>query len=183
VGSSPHGTFHETATDRAEDAFHEAKLAFYGNLKVDLRAKLEEYAQLNRDAAKCAEESGDEYDLKDFYLNEADYFERLAAGSLPSDPVGQIEIYTDATGRWTSEGCGNLLDFRGVSDSEDVFRMRRMPPVEVERFFGSQQPSRAQIEAGWDQIWEKLDRGTGVCCRYFEGKRPVGWYFLGATAD
>ena len=182
MGSMPHGTFHGAKAESAEDALQEARLAFYEALNVDLRAVLEGYAQANRDAAKSCEESGDEYGLKKDYLEEAVQFETLAMGTLPSEIMEEMEIYRDAIGRYTSEGCGNILDFRGISD-DDLYGMRVMSADEIEDAFGTKTPSRADIDAGWHQLWGPLERGCGICCRYYESERLVGWWFLGATVD
>ena len=187
MGSMPHGTFHETESERAEDALQEARLNFFKELDVDLHAVLEGYAQANRDAAKSCEEDGDEYNLKEWYHNAAAHFEKLATGAtgpLPSDPAEQMEVYADATGTYTEEGCGNILDFNGIPSSGDgIYQMRPMSEGEIEEAFGSRKPTRADIEAGWPRLWGDLDRATGICCRFYDSDRPKGWWFLGATAD
>ncbi len=183
MGSSPHGAFHATTAERAEDALAEARLEFFESLDIDLAETLRRYARAMRDAARSAEESGDGYGPLKYYRAEAAYFESLGAGPLPESAAGRMEVYAAATGRSTGEGCGNLLDFRGVSEESEMRRMRSLPASEVERAFGTERPTSEAIDSGWHRLWTALDRGTGLCCRYYVGSCPAGWYFLGATDD
>ncbi len=93
----------------------------------------------------------------------------------PSTPEEALEIAAE-------DGTRSILDIMRVSDAPDFCCAAPLSATELERYFGTDKPTRAHLEQS-DSFWEDIERGH---CRYvilYDGDQPQQIYFAGYSFD
>jgi hypothetical protein len=81
-----------------------------------------------------------------------------------------------------ADGTASILDIQRVSDKPDFFCAAPFSADELKTYFGSDHPTRGDIEASQD-YWEDLERGQArYAVAYADGK-PSEIYFAGYSFD
>ena len=81
-----------------------------------------------------------------------------------------------------ADGTASILDIQQVSDKPDFCCAAPFSADELRTYFGSDHPTRADIEASED-YWEDLERGQArYAIAYADGK-PAEIYFAGYSFD
>lgn len=83
---------------------------------------------------------------------------------------------TDAT------GTRSVLDMERISQTPSLGAVSPLPPDELERLFGTEQPTREMIEHS-DEFFEQIDRGHGVYVVTYRQGKPEAIYFAGYSYD
>lgn len=82
-----------------------------------------------------------------------------------------------------ADGTASILDMLRIAPQSDYFAVTPLSPAQYEQYFGTQRPTRGQIEQGTDDLFEELDRGQGVVAVAYEGDQPRELYFAGYSFD
>jgi hypothetical protein len=143
---------------------------------------LPQHLQMARNTVAATKADGDEYGLLNLYEEQVRVLEDLNNRPIPQDPQAQIEILRKIH-EDTGQGISNVLDVREVSQERDVFTAQRLSEAEIVRLVGTAGPTLAQAQNSVYKINEELGRGECVCFPVYEKDEPMGWYFVGNTAD
>jgi hypothetical protein len=81
-----------------------------------------------------------------------------------------------------AEGTRSILDLDHVSDEPEFCAVALLPPDELERLFGTAQPTHEMIETS-DDLFENIERGQGVYITVFKDGRPNELFFAGYSCD
>jgi hypothetical protein len=81
-----------------------------------------------------------------------------------------------------ADGTASILDINKISETPDFFCAAPFTPAELAQFFGSERPTRADIEASAD-YWEDLERGQARYAIVHSDGEPVEIYFAGYSFD
>jgi hypothetical protein len=81
-----------------------------------------------------------------------------------------------------ADGTRSILDITRISDRPDFCCAAPLSPEELERFFGTQQPTEADVQDS-DDFVEDLERGMARYVILYEGGEPSGIYFAGYSFD
>lgn len=81
-----------------------------------------------------------------------------------------------------ADGTASILDIERIADEPDFGCAAPFSPAELRNYFGSERPSRADIEAA-DDFWEDLERGHARYAIVYEGDKPTEIYFAGYSYD
>ena len=81
-----------------------------------------------------------------------------------------------------ADGTASILDINQISDEPDFCSAAPFTPAELRTYFGSEEPTRAQIEAS-DDYWEELDRGQARYAIVYADGAPTEIYFAGYSFD
>ncbi|MEZ6125143.1 MAG: hypothetical protein R3C49_18505 [Planctomycetaceae bacterium] len=183
MGSRLVQEYFETDESDPAVALQQCRVDHFQSLQLDLRATLCRLAESQENALEACRKAGDEYGLADHYATEAKHFRRLSMSKLPDSAEEQLEIFAAAVGRSSGEGCGNIFDFRGVTDDEQEFCFRLLTEPEIWELCGTDFPQVADIPTVVEVMWPDMHRAHGVCLRIFAADVPAGWCFIGATID
>jgi hypothetical protein len=111
---------------------------------------------------------------------EPGFFGRIL-GCPPSKPKPPATIQeaikiSDAT------GTRSILDMERISETPDLGAVSPIPPDELQRFFGTRQPTQEMIERS-DEFIDSLERGQGVYIILHKEGKPQEIYFAGYSYD
>ena len=93
----------------------------------------------------------------------------------PATPEEALEM-TDA------DGTASILDIQRVADEPDFCCAAPFSPKELREYFGSDKPTRADIQQS-DEYWEDLERGQARYVVLYDEKQPAELYFAGYSFD
>jgi sugar/nucleoside kinase (ribokinase family) len=79
-------------------------------------------------------------------------------------------------------GTRSILDMERISDVPASSSVWVVPPDELRRLLGTEQPTREQVEQCEEMI-EKIDRGQGIGIVTYKQGKPDGIYFGGYSFD
>ena len=82
----------------------------------------------------------------------------------------------------TAEGTRSILDMERISSIPGSGSVSPVPQRELQRIFGTQQPTCEMVEKSEDLI-ENLDRGRGIYVITYKENEPAGIYFAGYSYD
>jgi hypothetical protein len=164
-----------------DDALLELQSQFLRE-NYDLASMLQEHLHSAREAVRITESEGDAYGILDFYREQLACLERLAQSPQPEEPKKQIEFVREVW-KWSGQGIGNVLDVTGASGQNEM-DAQVLGSDDVEKFCGTDRPTRDQASAAISRINETLGRGQSVCFAFYDSEcKPIGWYFVGNTID
>jgi hypothetical protein len=81
-----------------------------------------------------------------------------------------------------ADGTRSILDLDHISDDPDFGAVAPLPTDELERIFGTQQPTHQMIEES-DQLFEGMERGQGVYIIAYKNGHPDELFFGGYSCD
>jgi len=81
-----------------------------------------------------------------------------------------------------ADGTRSILDIDHISVRPEFNAASPLPPNELVRLFGTEQPAHEMIEQS-DQLWEILERGQGIYITVYKDGRPDEIYFAGYSFD
>ena len=93
----------------------------------------------------------------------------------PATPEEALEM-TDA------DGTASILDIMRVADEPDFCCAAPFSPEELREYFGSDRPTRADVQQAED-YWEDLARGQARYAVVYQDKQPAELYFAGYSFD
>jgi hypothetical protein len=93
----------------------------------------------------------------------------------PATPEEALEL-ADA------DGTRSILDIMQVAKEPDFCCAAPFSPEEFREYFGTEQPTRSDVESAED-YWEDLDRGQARYLVVYENNRPTELYFAGYSFD
>jgi hypothetical protein len=97
-------------------------------------------------------------------------------------PGAQHESIEEALEAADADGTRSILDLDHVSDSPDFSAVAPLTCEDLERFFGTEQPTRDMIEQS-DELWESMERGQGVYLILYKDGQPNEIFFGGYSCD
>ena len=89
----------------------------------------------------------------------------------PPTPEAAFEL-TEA------DGTRSILDISRISDQPDFCCAAPLSSEELERYFGTQKPTKVMMQESGD-FWEDLERGMARYVILYEGDEPKEIYFRG----
>lgn len=87
-----------------------------------------------------------------------------------------IKLAADAT------GTRSILDMERISETPDFGTLSPVPRDELQRMFGTEQPTLEMIEQS-DELIESIERGHGIFIIVYEEGRPERIYLAGYSYD
>ena len=81
-----------------------------------------------------------------------------------------------------ADGTASILDIQQISDAPDFCCAAPFSVDELKTYFGSDHPTRANIEAS-QGYWEDLERGQARYTIAYAGGKPSEIYFAGYSFD
>jgi hypothetical protein len=81
-----------------------------------------------------------------------------------------------------ADGTASILDIMQISQTPDFCCAAPFSSSELKHFFGTEQPSRAEIKAAED-YWEDMERGQARYAVVYADGRPDEIYFAGYSFD
>jgi hypothetical protein len=93
----------------------------------------------------------------------------------PATPEEALEM-ADA------DGTASILDIQRISDHPGFFCAAPFSSAKLRQFFGTDKPSRDDIEQA-DEYWDELDRGQARYVVVYEDDQPSELYFAGYSFD
>lgn len=93
----------------------------------------------------------------------------------PASPEEALEMCEE-------EGTASILDIERVTSTPDFCCAAPFSSDELEDYFGTDKPSREDLESG-DMFWDDLERGQARYVPVYEGEQPKELYFVGYSFD
>jgi hypothetical protein len=81
-----------------------------------------------------------------------------------------------------ADGTRSILDLDHVSEQPDFCAVAPLPPEELERLFGTEQPTHEMIEQS-GELFEGMERGQGVYIIAYKDGQPDELFFGGYSFD
>jgi len=98
---------------------------------------------------------------------------------LPGAGHESIEEAIDASGE---SGTRSILDIVRVGNEREFLAITPIDPQRRELLYGTQQPSREQVEGNMD-FFEEMDRGEGIYIIPYRDAAPSEILFAGYSVD
>lgn len=99
----------------------------------------------------------------------------------PSPGAGHDSI-EEALEDSDADGTRSILDLDHVSEEPEFCAVAPLTPEELERLFGTNQPTHEMIERS-DELFEGMERGQGVYIVAYRQGRPDEIFFGGYSFD
>lgn len=97
-------------------------------------------------------------------------------------PGAQHSSIQEALEASDADGTRSILDLDHVSEEPDFCAVAPLPPEELERLFGTDEPTHEMIEQS-DELFEGMERGQGVYIIVHKHGRPDEIFFGGYSFD
>jgi hypothetical protein len=97
-------------------------------------------------------------------------------------PGAQHSSIQEALEAADADGTRSILDLDHVSEEPDFCAVAPLPTEELERLFGTDQPTHEMIEQN-DELFEGMDRGQGIYIVAYKHGRPDEILFAGYSFD
>jgi hypothetical protein len=82
-----------------------------------------------------------------------------------------------------ADGTASILDIATITDEPDFGCAAPFTPDELNEFFGTERPTRADVEQA-EAYWEEMERGQArYAVVYDDGGAPCEIYFAGYSYD
>ncbi len=81
-----------------------------------------------------------------------------------------------------ADGTASILDIAKVSDAPDFCCAAPFSPDELQTYFGTDRPTRADVEQS-EEYWEDLERGQARYAVVYANNAPSEIYFAGYSFD
>jgi hypothetical protein len=81
-----------------------------------------------------------------------------------------------------ADGTASILDIARIADEPDYGCAAPFTPAELQQYFGTEQPSRADVEQA-DEFWDDLERGQARYAVVYNNGQPSELYFAGYSFD
>jgi hypothetical protein len=93
----------------------------------------------------------------------------------PANPEEALEM-ADA------DGTASILDIQRISKEPDFFCAAPFSAAKLQEYFGSDRPTREDVEQG-DEYWDELERGQARYVVVYNDNEPSELYFAGYSFD
>jgi hypothetical protein len=97
-------------------------------------------------------------------------------------PGAQHATIQEALEASDADGTRSILDLDHVSDQPDFCAVAPVAPAELERLFGTDQPTHEMIEQS-GELFEGMERGQGVYIIVYKDGSPDEIFFGGYSFD
>jgi hypothetical protein len=81
-----------------------------------------------------------------------------------------------------ADGTASILDITQIADEPDFCCAAPFSPEELTAFFGTEQPTRADLEQ-YEDYWEDMERGQARYAVVYDDGKPSEIYFAGYSFD
>lgn len=116
------------------------------------------------------DESGDDGDEDD---GEPRHFQ---SGQRPKTIEELLEMVAE-------DGTHSILDIESTGSRREFGVAAPMPPDQMRRFFGTEQPTHEQVEQTWGDASEELDRWQAYYVAVYRNGKPHEYAFIGCSGD
>ncbi len=103
-------------------------------------------------------------------------------GPNSPSPGAQHSSIDEAMEDADADGTRSILDLDHISDDPDFCAVTPVPSHELERLFGTDQPTRKMIQDN-DELFENIERGQGIYIIAYKNGRPDEIFFAGYSFD
>jgi hypothetical protein len=105
----------------------------------------------------------------------------FAAGRFRGSELSPTTI-EEAFENMDADGTASILDIERVSDEADYGAVCPVSSSELNRYFGTDKPTREMIEANVD-LYEDIERGQGIYTVVYKDGKPSEIFFAGYSFD
>jgi hypothetical protein len=109
-------------------------------------------------------------------------FLEFPVGPESPSPGAQHISIDEAMEDADADGTRSILDLDHISDEPEFCTVTPVPPDELERLFGTDQPTHKMIEEN-DELFETIERGQGIYVIAYKNGRPDEIFFAGYSFD
>ena len=81
------------------------------------------------------------------------------------------------------EGTRSILDLDRIAATPDFCAASPLPGRDLSRLFGTDQPTRTQVEAKMDELLDQIPRGEGIYLVTYKDGAPDEIFFAGYSFD
>jgi hypothetical protein len=81
-----------------------------------------------------------------------------------------------------ADGTASILDIQQISDEPDFCCAAPFSQTELKTYFGTDRPTRTDIESS-DDYWEEMERGQARYAVVYADGKPAEIYFAGYSFD
>jgi|HubBroStandDraft_6_1064221.scaffolds.fasta_scaffold888539_2 hypothetical protein len=104
-------------------------------------------------------------------------------GETPDAQSAKHRSIEDAVAEAAEEGTASILDVGGISEELDYGHAGPLEPENLQDFFGTDVPTREQVEHGLSELFENLERGLCVYVIIYRDESPSELLFAGYSYD
>lgn len=164
-----------------QDALQEIQSKYLA--EYDLHHLLQTRLESVRKAVEHTE-IDDEYGLLDFYRDELEILESLAADGIPEATLDQLNFFRKIHSA-SGEYSGTVLDVENVSFRLGEHVTGQMTNSQLLEWVGHEKPTQKEAEEAIDLLNEQLGRAESVCFKIYSDDRSkdIGWMFVGNSVD
>ena len=112
---------------------------------------------------------------------EPGFFGRIL-GRAPCKPKPPRTIREAIKHAANGVGTRSILDMERISDTPGSGTLSPLPPDELLRLFGTEQPTREMVERS-EELIERIERGQGIYVIIYRQAKPEAIYFAGYSYD
>jgi len=109
-------------------------------------------------------------------------FLQFPIGADSPSPGAQHKSIRHALKAADADGTRSILDLDHMSEEPEFNAVSPLPPEELARSFGTEQPTHEMIE-GSDELFEDIERGQGVYVIVYKDGQPDEIFFAGYSFD
>jgi hypothetical protein len=147
-----------------------------------------DYSGLNDEQRRAAEQLRPLFELAQAHLAQGGTVEdfgdeddeeeprEFAPGQRPETIEELLEMVAE-------DGTHSILDIEQTGPRREFGVAAPMPAARMRRFFGSEQPTRDQVEANWGDASEELDRWQAYYVTIYRDGKPDEYAFIGCSGD
>ena len=103
-------------------------------------------------------------------------------GADAAEPGAQHESIADAMIAADADGTRSILDLDTVADTPGFGVAHRLGDAELQELFGTTRPTHEMIKIS-HELFERLERGQGVCIVVYKDDQPDEIFFAGYSYD
>ena len=128
-------------------------------------------------------ESLREREFKAGRYNPAIPFPEFPVTAKSPSPGARHDSIDEALESSGEEGTRSILDIARISDEPDFCAASPVDEDSLEALYGTAAPTRAQVEADLDPLFDLADRGQAAYVVLFESGHPSEVLFIGYSFD
>ena len=97
-------------------------------------------------------------------------------------PGAQHDSIEDAREASDADGTRSILDLEHISEEPDLCAAAPLPPEELKRLFGTEQPTHEMVEQN-EELFDGIERGQGIYVIVYKDGEPDEIFFAGYSFD
>ena len=110
-------------------------------------------------------------------------FPQFPVNENTPSPGAQHASIEEALEASDATGTMSILDLVAVQDEADFLVAKRLSSDELVDVFGTDKPTETKVQERFEELFELIDRGQGICFSIYENDVPTKLIFVGYSVD